>query len=180
MSATVELALEDADLDNMPEIVTGRIIAGASQDDITALHAASPGVPMWITSTMVQYSVNLAPNDGRPMCGHRVGGGLLNLLPVLRLQFYDSQVQPFHFLDGEKMNFPQKLDDLGLGVVHEWIMGGSSRRGVPGSEARCCELLAQLAASRNNVRGFVFLTFSLDFCAFSSAALSTCALAVRR
>lgn len=61
MSATVELALEDADLDNMPEIVTGRIIAGASQDDIAALRAASPGIPMWITSTLVQYSIDLAP-----------------------------------------------------------------------------------------------------------------------
>jgi hypothetical protein len=63
MSATVELAVEDADLDNMPEIVTGRIIAGASQEDIAALRLASPGVPMWITSTLVQYSVNLASSS---------------------------------------------------------------------------------------------------------------------
>jgi hypothetical protein len=78
MSATVDLALESADLDNMPEIVTGRIIAGVSQDDITALRAASPGVPMWITSTLVQYAVSFA-SDTTTFTGRRVVEGHVHL-----------------------------------------------------------------------------------------------------
>jgi hypothetical protein len=48
-------------------------------------------------------------------------------------------------------------------------------------EARCCGLGSRHRKPEATIfRGFVFLAFGLDFCAFSSAALRTCTLALRR
>jgi hypothetical protein len=57
ISATVILYLKQVDLDNMPEVIAGRLLPFFSQGDPSAVRSAGAIVPMWITSTPVQYNI---------------------------------------------------------------------------------------------------------------------------
>ena len=70
-SGDVVLDIERLDLDAMPETISGKLGKRFSNEDAIAIRAASPGLPMWITSTPIQYTVTFAP-DTTTFTGTRV------------------------------------------------------------------------------------------------------------
>ena len=48
----------------------------------------------------------------------------------------NPQVEPFDFLEGEKVDFPEQFDDLGLVRIHARIMAAVRRLGCKGPSGR--------------------------------------------
>ena len=80
-----------------------------------------------------------------------VGGGfgnwLFGCLAMLILQFDNTHVEPFDFLEGDQVYFTKQFDDLGLGWVHARIMAfavAGVARGRPGRCGRSWRLQMRL------------------------------------
>jgi hypothetical protein len=63
ISGSVEFDLDNLDLANMPEKITGKLRADFSNEAVAALHSAVCALPMWITSTMILYDIRIAPDS---------------------------------------------------------------------------------------------------------------------
>jgi hypothetical protein len=66
---------------------------------------------------------------------------LCGLLRLLALEFGNPQVEPFDFLEGEKVDFPEQFDDLGLVGIHSRIMAAVVVEAMGGRPGVCGSVL---------------------------------------
>lgn len=59
---TVVVEADDLDLDAMPETIAGKLGSAMTFDDVAAIRAEGE-VSMWVTSTLVQYMIRVAPDS---------------------------------------------------------------------------------------------------------------------